>query len=282
VGIDVNTAQFLFSEQRRGVTFGRTLTLGHQQAYIERPLYQELVAGAGGRVVDAHYADDLFRALGANTLDIMDASEYENANVIHDLNAPVDNSLKEKYDCVFDGGTLEHVFNYPVALRSCMEMVKVGGHLVLVTPMNNFAGHGFFQFSPELFYSALSPENGFLVERMMFPMSEQWYSVQNPAIARKRIELIGNDPLLLYISAKRVSDAQVFKRWPQQSDYAAVWASADGSRCRDSSVVPWKELVVRVIPGLAYVQSRWRGHKYRRRLSVLNREWYSPVTLDGD
>ncbi len=33
-----------------------------------------------------------------------------------------------------DGGTLEHIFNVPVALKSYMEMVRVGGHLILVCP----------------------------------------------------------------------------------------------------------------------------------------------------
>lgn len=54
-----------------------------------------------------------------------------------------------------DGGALEHTFNVPVALTSYMEMVRVGGRLILVSPANDHFGHGFYQFSAELFYSAL-------------------------------------------------------------------------------------------------------------------------------
>jgi 2-polyprenyl-3-methyl-5-hydroxy-6-metoxy-1,4-benzoquinol methylase len=73
----------------------------------------------------------------------IDASDYENATYVHDLNVPIPDHLKGQFDLVDDGGTLEHVFNFPVALRNCMEMVKVGGHLLLNVPTNNFVGHGF-------------------------------------------------------------------------------------------------------------------------------------------
>jgi len=42
------------------------------------------------------------------------------------MSQPIDTIHKNKYDLVFDGGTLEHVFNFPVAIKNCMEMVKVG------------------------------------------------------------------------------------------------------------------------------------------------------------
>ena len=64
---------------------------------------------------------------------------------------------------VVDGGTLEHVFDYPTALRNAMRMVRVGGHLILNAPVNNFPGHGFYQISPELFFRVLSPQFGFRV-----------------------------------------------------------------------------------------------------------------------
>ena len=68
---------------------------------------------------------------------------------------------------LFDGGSLEHIFNAPVALTSYMRMVRPGGHLLLALPANNYCGHGMYQFSPEFFFSALSEQNGFTVERMI-------------------------------------------------------------------------------------------------------------------
>ena len=77
------------------------------------------------------------------------------------MNLPIGDDLKRKFSVVIDGGTLEHVFNFPVAIKNCMQMLDVGGHFFVHTMANNFMGHGFYQFSPELFYRVFSPENGF-------------------------------------------------------------------------------------------------------------------------
>jgi hypothetical protein len=77
-----------------------------------------------------------------------------------------------------DGGTTEHVFNFPTALTNAMQMVETGGHLVIITGGNNFCGHGFYQFSPELFYRALSAENGFEMKRLIAAeVGGNWYEV---------------------------------------------------------------------------------------------------------
>lgn len=76
-------------------------------------------------------------------------------------------SLHAKYDAVIDSGTPEHVFNFPVALASAMSMVRKGGYLFVVTMANNHCGHGFYQFSSELFFRALARENGFRIRCLL-------------------------------------------------------------------------------------------------------------------
>ena len=95
------------------------------------------------------------------------------------MNKEVPPSLKGQYSMVLDGGTLEHVFNFPVAIKNCMEMLRVGGHYIGITPTNNFMGHGFYQFSPELYCSIFTRENGFeLVSVVAFEDTARaaWYS----------------------------------------------------------------------------------------------------------
>src|SRR5436190_8752705 len=159
MGIDLHSARFLRSETRRGLRLGRMLTLGRQEITMEPKAYRSFLSTLGVAARENIYADDLFHGLGATTVDVMDASDYEGANLLHDLNQPVESRLHGSYDCVFDGGALEHVFNFPIALKSCLEMVKPNGYFVTITPTNGFCGHGFYQFSAELFYSALSPAN---------------------------------------------------------------------------------------------------------------------------
>jgi SAM-dependent methyltransferase len=235
MAVDLNTAKFLTVCRRAGVSFARTLTLGRQRllvppkaacALLEQygqpthKLEATLAKGAG-------YVDGLFELLGTKELVSVDFSRYEGASFVHDMNVPLSADVVGQFDLVFDGGTLEHIFNFPCAIRSCMDLVKVGGHLVLVTPTNNWCGHGFYQFSPELFFRVLSAENGYKVERMIafeaYPNSE-WYDVADPNRIGSRVELAhGNHQVLLLVLAKRLHETDVFTHAPQQSDYVRVW-----------------------------------------------------------
>ena len=149
------------------------------------------------------------------------------------MNQPVPDRLRGAFDTVIDGGTLEHVFNFPTAIKNCMELVRVGGHVLLHTPANNFCGHGFYQFSPELYFRVFSAENGFRLERMIaheaYPHSP-WYEVADPAQVGARVELIGSDHrVLLLIRARRIAETTIFAKPPQQSDYSVAWAGGPQS-----------------------------------------------------
>ena len=78
----------------------------------------------------------------------MDASDYEGCSIVHDLNNPLPEHLVGRYSLVLDSGTLEHVFDFPTALRNSLAAVRTGGHFVTIAPGNNQFGHGFYQFGP--------------------------------------------------------------------------------------------------------------------------------------
>jgi SAM-dependent methyltransferase len=278
MAIDIHSANFLRNEARHGLALGDLLTLGHQSVHLDPETYRSLLASLGATCQDYVFADDFFRALGAKSLNIMDVSDYEGANILHDLNQPISADLREKFDCVFDGGALEHVFNFPQALRNCMEMVKVGGHFTAITPTAAYCGHGFYQFSPELFYGALSFENGFTLERMLFLHRGKWYAVRNPAEIRERVELFTAEPTLLFICARRRERKQIFARWPQQSDYALAWANASvAGRAEPKSL---KDRLLNANWALRDLQRIWREHKRLRAGKPSNQTRFSPFTLD--
>lgn len=145
------------------------------------------------KINDYWLADDFFRALGASVVDSLDGSDFEKATVIHDLNDPIGKEYWDKYDLVFDGGTTEHVFNYPMAISNAMRMVKVGGALMTHVPINCWCGHGFYQFSPELFYRVMSAHNGFRTEKVLihglWPMGGI-YEAADPEKLHQRTELM--------------------------------------------------------------------------------------------
>lgn len=176
------------------------------------------------------YAEPFLRILGACEIASFDASDYEKATCVHDFNRPIPDGFKDKFSVVLDGGTLEHIFNFPTAIKNCMEMVREGGHYLSITPTNNFLGHGFYQFSPELFFRVLSPANGFETEQIFiheeFPESE-WYAVTDPQTVRERVILINRYPSYLFIIAKKIHTVEIFKTAPQQSDYSAMWQESE-------------------------------------------------------
>lgn len=256
MGISATSAEFLLQAHATGVSFCNTVTLGRQNLSVNDNVMKRLLkrygisgfekAAAGNNSSEnlkyglPPYADAFFQLLGATKIDSIDADAYQDSSIIHDMNLPIPPDLHRQYDCVVDGGTLEHIFAFPTAIRNCMEMVKPGGHLILLTPANNFFGHGFYQFSPELFFRVLSPENGFCMERMVAIETENLayrtrgkirsyeehgrpYEVLDPAATGKRGTLRNGKSVLLYIQAKRQADVPIFTKAPQQSDYVSLW-----------------------------------------------------------
>jgi SAM-dependent methyltransferase len=220
------------------VDLDRTATIGRQWVYrlgagevdrIFRGFDRPLEPGEAQRLLeeDDGYADAVLRRLGARELSALDASAYEGSQIVHDMNLPLPDDLRRRFTTVIDGGSLEHVFNFPTALANCMEMVEPGGRLILMTPGNNYFGHGFYQTSPELYHRALVPDNGFEVERLLIchhGWRERWYEVADPADVGRRVELLTSMPVNLYVRARRVNDARALATAPQQSDYEVKWS----------------------------------------------------------
>jgi len=275
MAIDINSARFLMAARKKGVSFDRVVMIGRQNLCVALPLLVQLfernkLSPERLKVPTAsRYSEPLFEALGATQVDSLDNSDFEGAQLVHDMNQPIRAEWKEKYDIVYDGGTLEHIFNFPTALKNSMELVREGGRLFIHTCANNLCGHGFFQFSPELFYRALSAENGFEVERMtlhrMGPYGA-WYEVADPNAIRSRVELITFTPVLIMVQAKRVSLKPIFSQPPQQSDYTALWQTGHLSAAR-----PKKN----TFPVLRSFYSAMKtGWEFYRRQSLFNRRFF--------
>lgn len=110
-------------------------------------------------------------------------------------------------------------------------MLKTGGHYIGITPVNNLMGHGFYQFSPELYYNIFCEDNGFTVVKMVMYSSygnklfSDWYEVMNPKSVRSRVMFTNSFPTYLMVLAKKICDKNIFSRGPQQSDYETLWAA---------------------------------------------------------
>jgi len=94
-----------------------------------------------------------FKALGFSHVHTLDVNRYEGAEIIFDLNEDkTPEEFVDSYDLIFDGGTLEHVFNIGNALKHLSKIVRHDGIIFHSNPCNGYVDHGFFQVSPNLYF----------------------------------------------------------------------------------------------------------------------------------
>lgn len=232
MGLDSASVMFLCAAKSLGVDFTRTAMIGRQSFCPDAATLRRVfsILGINHNAEDFlranSYGERFFSLLGAKELTSIDYSSYEGANTIHDMNVPIPDALQEQFSVVHDGGTLEHVFNVPQAFKNCMEMVQIGGHFTQVNVANNYMGHGFWQFSPELLFRAFSAANGFQIEAVLLHEvvpGGSWYKVTDPDEIHVRVELCNYAPTYILTVAKRLARTAIFSPPPLQSDYVAHW-----------------------------------------------------------
>jgi hypothetical protein len=220
MGIDVHALNFLRYVSRKE-PLGRVATIGRQLLMLPPARVAAImrlpIAGELGM-----YSEELLkRHFGAEQVDSYDYSDYEGATFMIDMNRPY--VPTSTYDTVIDCGSLEHIYNIPQAMANVSSLCSKGGRIVHISPGNNFCGHGFWQFSPELFFSVYSDANGFAETQVFLAdltSTRHWFEVQRPTNG-KRAEVVSKTPLYVMCKARKISDwnhVQV-----QQSDYVHQW-----------------------------------------------------------
>src|SRR5207247_7732974 len=177
MGLDGNGTRLLLYAKRRGLDLRRTATLGRQGLHLSSEQLAKNFSDFGRPLTTKQasvmlesengYCEPFLNALGAEEVISFDNSLYEHASELHDFNRPLSSQWDNAFTTVLDAGSLEHIFNFPVALSNCLRMVAPNGHFLAITPANNTLGHGFYQFGPELFYRSCSEQNGFQIVVMM-------------------------------------------------------------------------------------------------------------------
>lgn len=236
MGVDINGLKLLLhSKNTLNVDFTRCATLGRQEIlYSPRDIYKLKKSGLLKsendlkiltKLATEKYFDIVLKEFfGAVVVDSFDYSDYEGVSILHDFNYPIPNEFFDRYSVVFDGGTLEHIFDFRIAIQNCMRMVRESGHVISISPTNNY--HGFYQFSPELWYRVFDESNGFLIKKMLLYVDDNktdFYQVEDPDTMQSRVGLINSYPTYLFVVAQKIRSVDVFKRLPYQSDYVKLW-----------------------------------------------------------
>jgi SAM-dependent methyltransferase len=169
MGIAKAAVKLMLKEAVQRPLRGTVLQLGKQGVWITYKELQEIAKEFNyplqdpGPITLSHNPlgrernciDDLclFKSLGFSSCRSLDGSNYEGADYIFDLNqSEVPKELCGQFDFIIDGGTLEHVFHVPNVLKNIYFMLRIGGRIIHLSPSTNHIDHGFYMFSPILFW----------------------------------------------------------------------------------------------------------------------------------
>lgn len=223
MGIDVHCLNFI-KYSRRKKPLEDVVTIGRQSLVLSPLEFAKVLDDSDDYKNDQYCEQLLINNFGSTLVESIDNNNYEGATHIFDMNDPLPNYMEGKYDTVLDGGCLEHIFDIRQALQNCSHLCKVGGQILHILPANNFCGHGFWQFSPEVFFNLYSPENGYTETEIFLANladQERWFRVKRPENGlRVNITTSGYAYILVRTTLK-IRNRKKIKI--QQSDYKVLW-----------------------------------------------------------
>jgi hypothetical protein len=231
---------------RDGQSGGRALTLGRLSLFLHRSELRTIRASLRGDRAAQAWIDDFkwgqpadrffHDVLRFDAVDSLDIADYEGATIIQDIGERVPAELEGRFDLIVDGGSLEHIFDFPVAIANVMRMARQDAIVYLNMPCNNLCGHGFYQFSPELMHRLFSPSSGYdlmfvRVAKARYLSIElsakhRVYEVKDPAELGTRVNLSTSDPAVMMTMARRKTIREPLANKVLQSDYVARWGGA--------------------------------------------------------
>jgi len=229
MGINNHLLNFLKYASKRNAIFGKTATIGRQKLMARNQHIQKTLNFEKKEDIPkkGDFCENLLLShFGSEKVDSFDNSDYEGATITCDLNKPLPSHLsgpEYQYDTIIDAGTLEHIFNIPQAFKNISNMCKIGGTIIHGLPANNYCGHGFWQLSPELFFSLYSEDNGYAeTEVFLAGLKDEkhWYKVKKPENGIRRV-LVNCSPVLALVRTKKVKNFSHDN--VQQSDYVHSW-----------------------------------------------------------
>jgi 2-polyprenyl-3-methyl-5-hydroxy-6-metoxy-1,4-benzoquinol methylase len=280
MGIDLHGLRLLQYAASKA-PLGDAATLGRQNIHLTDEILRKTFRLPPAKRYGPFCEDLLIEQFGAASVTSFDASEYEHATVVHDMNKLLDHD--RQYDTVIDFGTLEHVFDLAVALKNVATICKTGGRIIHALPANNYNGHGFWQFSPELFFSLYSMSNGFAETEVYIAQLDDDRNWWKAAIPANRVRVEYTSASRSYVLVLTRKQAEHTSQNVQQSDYLVNWeqgsATVTAKRKLTRAVVhSTLERVPLIGRHLAHMVPDRHRDAWMHRLSTNNRH-YTKVPL---
>ncbi len=144
--------------QTISMTYEQVLELFKQEGYIppkeiqdniKIQLDEETRCGKGNNYITDKV---FFGLLGIKNIKSMDVTNYENADIIHNLNYTIPDDLIGQFDFIIDGGTFDHLFDVRVAFENVVKLLRPGGRILQWNAASNFTGAAYISFGPDMFF----------------------------------------------------------------------------------------------------------------------------------
>lgn len=155
MGIAPHIAQAIIREHRFRRIDGDVLLLGRQTMQFSANDAVALVESEGLRPVElapadattdrrtiasqgqSYIRDDaFFKLLGNDRVRAIDHTDYEGAEIVHDLNLPIPDRLAGTADFILDGSTLDNMFNPAIGLQNITRLLRANGRFLSVNGGN--------------------------------------------------------------------------------------------------------------------------------------------------
>lgn len=176
MAIDYRLAKAILQEHKYRPIRGTVLLVGRQTVTLTKeqaidlitdegvPIRQDAVIdidrstyGSEGRML---ITDRTFFSLFSDAEVLaMDVSDYENAEIILDLNQPMPDELRSRADFMFNGSCLDNLFDPASALKNISRLLKPGGRILHIEHGSPIQG-AYVMYSPA-FFSDYYAINGF-------------------------------------------------------------------------------------------------------------------------
>lgn len=258
MGIPRGTIRLLLDEAKRRPFSGSVLELGRMSVFatdaelgrwareqqVELAPLERVELSHDPRLAALGCLSDVsfFRRLGFSDVVTLDFSDWEKPDLVWDLNQPVPAEWHGRHDCVFESGTIQHVFHLPNVLLNMHDLLKPGGRVIHgQAPSHNHVDHGFVMFSPTFFHDYWS-ENGYSIDAAYwFEFEPHWYRscfASPPWKIRRYLPGsldhlayggFGRSQVSLFFVAGRTAEARRGVV-PQQSYYRRFWSDEAGER----------------------------------------------------
>ena len=268
MGVEYNAVQFLRYAAKKA-QFGRVATIGRQSMDINEEQLRRVVALPAEYKHERYCERFLTEYFNAESVESFDYSDFEGADHIEDLNKPLGKQYS-RYDTVLDFGCLEHIYNVPQAFKNLSELCSEGGQIIHILPANNMCAHGFWQFSPELFFSLYSKANGYAETQVFLAdlsREELWYQLTPPENGQR---IILNSCARLSLLCRTVKGPAFSHDNVQQSDYVFWWAQNAGANAKTDVGNPpsvgkkrerpvRRDLMSRFMQSVRYMRANMKG-----------------------